>query len=276
MANLTKDQPEFAVEKSVLTHGSLHFVRRVSDGEQFLAKEFDARSLPALLHLRDGKTDAEIVAFRAAARVLNHENLISVVGPSYTAPARPLSRGGGVDDDDFDDDDFSLVYDFCADGNLKRLFDRPPVEATARGYLPEGLVWHVALGMLRALTFLHEGWREEIVLRSDDTVARRWYRLDDDWMPVLHRSIRPENIWFQARRGRETYGLCKLGNFGRCIVAGTTRDPADGRKELLATTNNLAERDASPDEMRSLRRVTGRGEGSTWKRATQVTRSSPL
>ncbi|OIW25240.1 hypothetical protein CONLIGDRAFT_685099 [Coniochaeta ligniaria NRRL 30616] len=240
MANTSEQHPEYVLEKQV--NDTLHFVRRAADGVRYLAKEYNARDYPELLHLREEKPDDKIIAFEAAARVLNHENLISIV-----KPIRPVV-------DRAKDNEFLLVYEFCADGNLQQLFDKPPMEVVPDyGFLPEGLVWHVALSMLRALAFLHEGWREKILLSGDDdTVIRRWYCPDDDWMPIIHRSIRPENIHFQARKGKETYGLCKLGDFGRCVVTGTARVPRDNNIEVVAMLNNLAGRDVGPEEIQEM------------------------
>lgn len=248
MASIAEQQPEYVPEKPVFENDRLHFVCRVADGDRYLAQKYDLSYFPELLHLREEKPDDKIISFEAAARVLNHENLISIVKPMTIPTDSASSRHRNKD--------FFLLHEFCADGNLARLFDKPPVEVvTDYGFLPEGLVWHVALSMLRALTFLHEGWREKIVLsKEDDTVVRRWYRPDDDWMPILHRSIRPENIHFQARRGKESYGLCKLGDFSRCIVAGTTRVPDYDNLEVLAVLNNPDENEdeASQEQIREL------------------------
>ena len=243
MAGNLKQEVGFVVDKPVPGTTDLRFVRRVADGDRYLAKDYDSHDFPELSTLRGPKADDKIIAFEAAARVLNHENLISVAKPMAAPPrAGPKSKTGS---------DFSLVYEYCADGNLKQLFDNPPVEPTDQGFLPEGLVWHVALSMLRALTFLHEGRREEISLnKDDDRLLRKWYRPDDDWMPILHCSILPENIHFQAARGKETYGLCKLGDFGRCMVAGTTRiETEDSHTEVVAVVNDQGGRHVPQEEM---------------------------
>lgn len=58
-------------------------------------------------------------------------------------------------------------------------------------------------------------------------VGKRWKRVrgrtepEVDWMPVLHRDLRPANVFLQLPRGVETYGAVKLGNFGRCWVSGS-------------------------------------------------------
>lgn len=245
MTNGPENGTAYEVEKTVEGAGFVHFIRRVDDGEQFIAKQFDAERAPELLDLRRPKPDDRIVSYEAAARVLNHENLISVVKSMWTAPVIPLAEGGVSEE-------WSVVHEWCADGSLQQIFDKPPVEPTEQGFLPEGLVWHVALSMLRALAYLHEGWRQKVtLLKSGQRVNPSWYKVDDDWMPILHRDIEPENIYFQARKGKESYGLCKLGNFSRCFVAGTASDPlTEGSAGVLATLNNLAQSDPSLEEIR--------------------------
>jgi serine/threonine protein kinase len=231
MVSNLKCEEEFVVDMPVSADSPVRIVRRVTDGQLYLVRDQST----AMAH-------DEIIAFETAARVLNHENLISVVKPNV-APANGST-----------DSDFSLVYEYCADGNLKQLFDKPHVEATHQGFLPEGLIWHVALSMLRALIFLHEGRRERVIMcKEDDKLVREWYCLDNDWMPILHRAIRPENIHFQAARGEETYGLCKLGNFGRCVVAGTARvEKEDNHLEVVAVLNDLVDRDVPQEQIRGM------------------------
>ncbi|KAL2171243.1 hypothetical protein VTG60DRAFT_3349 [Thermothelomyces hinnuleus] len=108
------------------------------------------------------------------------------------------------------------------------------------GFMPESFVWHVALSLLRALQWLHEGIRETYgvmaAAAADSPVdgdggggggKKRWRRVrgrkeaEKDWMPVLHRDLRADNVFLQHPRGIETYGAVKLGNFGRCFVSGS-------------------------------------------------------
>lgn len=287
MASTLEQEPEYIVEKAVPDNSGLHFVRRVIDGDRYLAVDYDRRDFPELSKLREPKADEhgsrdfpdrskvrepkpddKIVAFEAAARVLNHENLISVAKPMPELVALGHNRRTHGP--------FSLVYEYCADGNLQQLFDQPPMEVTDQGFLPEGLVWHVALSMLRAFTFLHEGWREKVMLSKDDIVIRTWYRPDDDWMPILHRSVRPENVHFQARKGKETYGLCKLGDFGRCIVAGTARVATeDNHIEVLAVVDESAEQRLSQEEIRSMWYLAYQDGAPNWANTKQVSGIQP-
>lgn len=103
------------------------------------------------------------------------------------------------------------------------------VKRGAGGFLPESLVWHVAIGVLRALMFLHEGKRDVISVEKDAATGQ-FKRVrtvkgppetEPDWLPILHRDIRAENIYLQHPRGIETYGQVKLGGFEQCYVSGS-------------------------------------------------------
>ncbi|KAK0708137.1 hypothetical protein B0H67DRAFT_648231 [Lasiosphaeris hirsuta] len=195
-------------------------VRRIRDGETLLAEE-----MPPDSHYEQiSRNSAE----SSATALLNHENLISphglvknlvVYGSSGAVPGPYDGREGGVPE-------CMIVWDYCDAGTLEDVFESPPVKITATGYFPESFVWHVALGVLRALQWLHEGVRDTYDVRKDTRSGRGCVRIrettepEKDWMPILHRSVFPQNIFLQQPRGVETYGQVKLGNFSRCLVLG--------------------------------------------------------
>lgn len=223
------DKAEYVLDKPL--GKELCVVRRVSDGELFLCHEFDIEdrreyaTLRALYHRG---------AYTSAAEVLNHENLISLTGPITNTPLR--GWGGG------DEKQRYLLWDWCDAGTLDTILREPPVARTKEGFLPESLVWHVALSTLKALMWLHEGWRERYDQESEHW--RSAYQIDDDWMPILHREIEPRNIYFQSPRGVETYGRCKLGNFGNCYVSGSVSSAA-----FINETHRSTAMDGSFDEI---------------------------
>ncbi len=134
-----------------------------------------------------------------------------------------------------------FLWDYCDAGTLQNVLDDFSHDSdplAAGGFLPEGFVWHVALGLLRALQWLHEGARETYEVLPplagkgsgggfEDGAEERCRRVrgrkeaEKGWMPVLHRDVRAENVFLQHPRGVETYGAVKLGNFERCWVAGS-------------------------------------------------------
>lgn len=207
---------------------NVYVVQRKSDGTQLLAQPWDIR-----------QTDPEFSALMergtkiAVANVLNHPNLINHVETQVDY----AFRGTTTQVASFQN---MLLWDFCDAGTLEALFSEPPVRPTKNTFantighfLPEGLCWHVVLSMLKALAWLHEGYREEDYIEwTADGRAERATRsrtLDPDWMPILHRGIKPSNIFFQHPRGTETYGLCKLGNFKDCFVSGHVNNRSGGQ-----------------------------------------------
>ncbi|KAK1773223.1 hypothetical protein QBC45DRAFT_295476, partial [Copromyces sp. CBS 386.78] len=230
-----------------------------------------------------------IGAPEAAARILNHENLVSLhgewvtgvldgVGPVFGSGSVNQSLMAGTKGDTkkaVDKSERWLIWDWCDAGSLKGLIEfygggvgecvvwgyveasaaetekkkqkkkkkgglprkedlgtvltegKPSQIKEGAGFLPESLVWHVALGLLRALMFLHEGKREVISVEMDPLTGnfqrvRKVHgppETEPDWLPILHRDVRAENIYLQHPRGIETYGAVKLGGFENCYVS---------------------------------------------------------
>lgn len=233
VVQVSDDTAEYVVDKYI--DDSLLFVRRTKDGELFLGCIVD-KKIPGAGKIIELEARG---AGPAVSGLLNHENIVNV----QTAIANtPL--GSGVED-------HIILWDWCDAGTLEDLFEYPPVRARKTGFLPEGLVWHVALGMLRALQWLHEGIRDEYIVRGPESTARGPHRCvkvrrtskpEDDWWPVLHRDIRAENIFFQRPKGFETYGAVKLGNFGKAAVSGVIGGPILAMKDGDVSLGTLRER----------------------------------
>jgi len=214
---------EFTILSCIDEPTGLFLVRRNLDGEKLLGRVGTWAATEPL---------GELMALGAGEPVfelLNHENLVSLAGTIQVT-----NDGDGQDGDDKE----ILLWDFCDGGTLDTLFREPPVLATARGFLPESLCWHVLRGLVGALAWLHDGYRRDWVTTAvhrhrpagagaagggEVVLGRRalheWVA-DSDWMPVVHRAVRAENVFFQLPRGAETYGACKLGDFSRCFVSG--------------------------------------------------------
>ncbi|UNI18292.1 hypothetical protein JDV02_004568 [Purpureocillium takamizusanense] len=146
-------------------------------------------------HHRQAKDNAVLLELQhdSLARVLNHENIVSLVG-------RVRDPGAGGD---------FFVWDYCDGGSLDTLLRWVRCESTLY-HLPEALCWHVLRALVRAVAFLHDGKRLD---------GRRWTG-DAAWSPILHRAIEPRNVFFQQPRGGEAFGPCKLGGFGDAAVTG--------------------------------------------------------
>lgn len=151
------------------------------------------------------------------AQILNHENIVSRVGKIHLKPFV------GSETKDQGTTEEYLVWDFCDAANLSVIFDDNP-ESDPSYYLPESLCWHVLRSLTRALAWLHDGLRLEFDPSKPEGPwyehDPKWTAVDDDWLPILHRSIQAKNIYFQHPRGIETYGLCKLADFSTAAVTG--------------------------------------------------------
>lgn len=195
-------------------------VRRKSDGQLFLGYPWDVETTAPGFHalMQRGANDAVLA-------LLNHSNLISHVDTIHSYVTR---RG------ELAHQTVSLT-DYCAAGTLWNFMEKTPVQPVinletnrVQKWLPESLCWHVALSMLKALAWLHEGFRDEDVIAVMQEIGAAWQKSagetargrGEDWMPVLHRGVNATNIYFQKPQGSETYGLCKLGNFGEVFVSG--------------------------------------------------------
>jgi serine/threonine protein kinase len=157
---------------------------------------------------------------RHVSFVMNHDNLISFAGFIRHKPHNP---------EPFDDtqatDDY-LLWDFCDAGSLELLLvnkgQKPPL--IGKSFLPESLCWHVLTSVMRALTWLHDGYRRNVNFDSKKPRDYVWACHDIDWVPILHRNIAGTTILFQHPEGNETYGQCKLGDMRQVAVCG---QPAD-------------------------------------------------
>lgn len=217
MAPITQKRHGYRIEKKL--DGDIYVVRRESDNEHFLGNKWDASTVdPAFNDLLERGTKG------ALGSLLNHPNLINyndtvadnvVCGRGTTTPTVSAQR--------------MMLWDFCDAGTLQNLLKQHPVvpktaapdSQVVTQFLPEGLCWHVLLSVLRALSWLHEGHRDDTRIEAPSGKRRQhdWFS-DPDWLPILHRDIRPDNIFFQHPKGTETYGLCKLGNYSQCAVSG--------------------------------------------------------
>ncbi|OHW97386.1 g2-specific serine threonine protein kinase [Colletotrichum incanum] len=236
-------QPPFQLVKRV--QDNIWLTRRVArnpgyaDGEEFITRKVDdfdeyyeagkysmsfttkrQRQVKGLMNLL---YDCNLG--RNMSHIFNHENIISLAGYLRQQPVHP--RVDATED--------YLVWDICDAGTLENLLASPDAEREPGCFLPESLCWHVLVSIMRALVWLHDGYRQEV---NWVTGERRWMKTDAEWMPILHRRISAETVFFQHSRGRETYGVCKLGKFGNAFVSGVParRDGApEGEKPLPHT-----------------------------------------
>ncbi|CAJ2505280.1 Uu.00g126740.m01.CDS01 [Anthostomella pinea] len=182
--------------------------------------------------------------------ILNHENLMSIVD----IITFHFSNSGR-----FGRKRWFTVWDYCDAGNLGNLIvnqhrrnpkaktypgdldDPMDVDDTSEAgekrprtpppekpfiHLPESFCWHVLRSVLKALVWLHDGMRFiDNPLFPEEGHPTMLSAENPDWQPILHRNIRPENIFIGHPRRSEWYGACKLGNFGSAWISGHCQQP---------------------------------------------------
>ncbi|KAH8884586.1 hypothetical protein GQ53DRAFT_382146 [Thozetella sp. PMI_491] len=195
-------------------------VARKSDGERFVPHPFYQEQDVGRDKLNQLFARG---AGEAVLNLLNHENLVSI---TTVTTDKPLTGPGNAPRSN------RLLWDYCDAGTLEQLLENLLMERMPdeKGFLPESLVWHVGISVLRALQWLHEGVRDTYETVSKEREGEQYagkaresrsaVEPEKDWLPVMHRAVHESNIFFQLPRGIETYGTCKIGNFSHCYVSG--------------------------------------------------------
>lgn len=198
---LNGTQPSYTLTKPLDTN--LFLVRRSTDNELFLARPLDIPIPTNTNQVDDdddntnnntNQTDDDESTTTTAQKLisllhpptplghtllhlLNHDHLLSIHPALVTIPpATHLPAENGENDNEHQQHHqparrrrMMLLFDHCDLGTLHELLaEYEPELRAARaeevgGFLPEGFVWHVALGVLRGLMWLHEGVRETVV-----------------------------------------------------------------------------------------------------------------
>lgn len=163
---------------------NFYLVQRLTDGEILLARPTrNNNDAPPSVGGPQLELLLQFAGAQSAADLLNHENLISIYDEMTAVPSIPRllgdGRNGAEEGDTAGVVNRWLILDFPEAGTLQDVLDDyalpdPPVPASSTGlpsaaasaatqhggFLPESFIWHVALGLLRALQWLHEGVRD--------------------------------------------------------------------------------------------------------------------
>ena len=122
----------------------------------------------------------------------------------------------------------SVYVEFCDRGSLEDLikaFRKERSTARPKPFMPEGFIWHALIGLVDGLAYLQGG---RTFLRQGNVTAVR------DWVPILHRDIKPDNILLRSRYtlGSTQYCYCVLSDFGLACEDRKDSDPAADRYQV--------------------------------------------
>ncbi|PVH89134.1 kinase-like protein [Cadophora sp. DSE1049] len=110
----------------------------------------------------------------------------------------------------------SVYVEFCDRGSMDDVFDKyNKRNIWARendkplNRVPEGFLWHILIGLVDGMAYLANG-RSYVDPSVLDTKPA------DDWIPVVHRDIKPDNVLFRSRDtlGSNKYPYCVVSDFG--------------------------------------------------------------
>ena len=104
----------------------------------------------------------------------------------------------------------SLYMEFCDRGSLADLiktYAKRRINGDKAATVPEGFVWHALCGLVDALAYLQCGVS---VLHNKEA------KLDPNWPSILHRDVKPDNIFIRSRStlGTSMYFYVILSDFG--------------------------------------------------------------
>jgi serine/threonine protein kinase len=135
-----------------------------------------------------------------ALKTCHHPHIIA----AHFADLHPDTRGYG-----------SIYMDYCELGSLDTLLSRL---ARRGAYAPEGFLWKVLFDMATALCYLQTGEDSSRAAMDGHPITTR----RAGWEKILHRDIKPGNIFLTGRRQETQYPEVVLGDFG-CSLMGRDR-----------------------------------------------------
>ena len=122
-------------------------------------------------------------------QVLRHQNIVEYLD-AYITNDIPKELG--------------LFMEFCDCGSLQDLLEKyvshneanPPEPSSEPARIPESFIWHVFHSLANALQYIHHGIRGEDHREPPEPLSAK------KWPVILHRDIKPDNIFFQTVPGQ--------------------------------------------------------------------------
>ncbi|KAL8787603.1 MAG: hypothetical protein Q9195_007691 [Heterodermia aff. obscurata] len=121
----------------------------------------------------------------------------------------------------------AFFLEYCSYGDLYNMID---------GYhnnqgleIPESFVWHTYLQLAEALTFIHEGKSRKTTSNGEPT---GWTTPSRNHKPIVHRDIKPDNVFLRPGKTRDHYPEIVLADFG---LATTRLRSCEGPDDFCGT-----------------------------------------
>ncbi|KAL8956016.1 MAG: hypothetical protein Q9193_006331 [Seirophora villosa] len=156
----------------------IRFVRDNLDGHRYVEKQFDPTSHVLLREL-------------LLLHVLDHPNVIRY-------------HDGFIDKTSWNHPTASLYMDFCNLKDAQRLIDKYHRRNARKpeahhDYIPEAFIWHIFRSLACALQYIHFGIDvdDERSLEELDVAVRHEKYCQKVWPMIIHRDIKPGNIFFK-------------------------------------------------------------------------------
>lgn len=175
-------------------NGGVYVVRRRTDGLKCVEKRLPPDKI------RDGYLIQELIKLRA----LEHPNIVQYIDGFVCMRSDPPAA--------------ALYMEYCDLGSLADVIDRYRARPD-RPYMPEAFIWHAFHCMLKALAYLHHG-----------IVDVKEFAQVDNWLTVLHRDLKPQNVFVRMAESGARYPKVVLGDFG---IAMREDDPEWGMADDL-------------------------------------------
>ncbi|KAL8662042.1 MAG: hypothetical protein Q9168_008314 [Polycauliona sp. 1 TL-2023] len=156
----------------------IHLVRNKETGARYVQKDIDPRS-------------PQLVRELLLLQVLNHPNIIRYVDAFIDKSSWHHHRA-------------SVYLEYCPFKSAQDLLDRYHKKNQQRpeshhNYIPEHFLWHIFRSLALALQYLHFGIRPDDKRTAEelDAVVRAPQYCEKVWPVILHRDIKPDNIFFR-------------------------------------------------------------------------------
>ena len=123
--------------------------------------------------------------------------------------------------------DNRYFFEYCSYGDLYNMIDKYHYMHGLE--IPESFVWHVYLQLAEALAFIHEGVTRKV---NRDNQPVGWTKPAESHQTIVHRDIKPDNVFLRPGRTTRDYPQIVLADFG---LATMRTKSCEGKDDFCGT-----------------------------------------